>query len=180
MPQSELTIVTKRLRLVAGTAEITRAAVEDRSAFSNHLGASVPANWPEELLVDAEPWIAETLANDPDSAGWWIWYIVLTGQGDGADDVLIGNVGLKGRPDDAGMVESGWSVLEQFRCHGYATEAMRALMEWAFRDPRVMEVAAETYSHLLPSIRVMENCGMRQVAKASEDGLLRYQASRPK
>jgi ribosomal-protein-alanine N-acetyltransferase len=169
-----LTIDTSRLRLAAGTALLTKLAITNKTEFSKQLGASVPTNWPEELMVDAEPWVADVLEKDPESAGWWIWYVVRRRHLD-QGDTLIGTVGLKGRPDSDGKVEAGWGMLEQFRCHGYATEAALALMDWAFADQRVTCITAETYPDLASSIRIMEKCGMSPVGKGSEEIVIRYQ-----
>jgi RimJ/RimL family protein N-acetyltransferase len=68
-------------------------------------------------------------------------------------------------------------VLEQFRRRGLATEAAMALIDVAFAAG-ASEVAAETYPSLLPSIRVMEKCGMIATGAGSEPGTLRYSRRR--
>ncbi|MEJ0007743.1 MAG: GNAT family N-acetyltransferase [Steroidobacteraceae bacterium] len=81
--------------------------------------------------------------------------------------------GIKQAPDSAGCVEVGYSVLEQFRRRGLASEAVMALMSLAFANGAA-EVAAETYPSLLPSLRVMHKCGMTEVGAGSEPGTVRY------
>jgi ribosomal-protein-alanine N-acetyltransferase len=101
-----------------------------------------------------------------------VWYIVRLG-GRGEPATAIGLVGYKGPPNADGVVEVGYGVLEQFRRRGYATEAVAALIQRAFADPRVTRVAAETYPELIPSIGVMEINGMRFVGPGSEDRVIR-------
>jgi RimJ/RimL family protein N-acetyltransferase len=86
---------------------------------------------------------------------------------------LVGTCGFKGAPDADGRVEVGYSVLEQFRCRGLATEAVAALIRAAFAAG-ASEVAAETYPSLLPSLRVMEKCGMIPLGAGSEPGTVRH------
>jgi hypothetical protein len=47
--------------------------------------------------------------------------------------------------------------MEMHQRQGYATEAVGALLSWAFQGPAVQMVVADTLPGLTPSIRVMEN-----------------------
>jgi RimJ/RimL family protein N-acetyltransferase len=71
---------------------------------------------------------------------------------------LIGNAGFKGGPKD-GFVEIGYNMLEMHQRQGYATEAVGALLSWAFQSPAVQMVVADTLPGLTPSIRVMKKSG---------------------
>jgi RimJ/RimL family protein N-acetyltransferase len=63
-------------------------------------------------------------------------------------------------------------MLEEHRGNGYCTEAVRALIVWAFGQPDVQKVIALTLPELLPSIRVMEKCDMVFVGNGPvEDGM---------
>jgi ribosomal-protein-alanine N-acetyltransferase len=97
--------------------------------------------------------------------------VVLT---QGGNRKLIGLVAFKGPPDQNGVLETGYSVLENYQKRGIGTEATRAIMEWAFQDPAVQRIDAETFPELRPSIRVMERCGMRFLGKGSEERTIRY------
>jgi RimJ/RimL family protein N-acetyltransferase len=160
-------LATERLRLVAASAELTRLAVEDRTAFARELGARVPGSWPYELLIDAQPWIASKMADVPHELGWWMWYSI-------RGDTLIGTAGLKGPPDPRGVVEIGYGLVPEEEGHGYGTEAARAVFGWAARDPRVRRIVAETFPSLPRSVRVMEKLGMTLEGPGSEEGTIRY------
>ena len=45
-----------------------------------------------------------------------------------ADGAVIGAAGFYGPPDDTGAVRVGYGLAESARGHGYATEALRALL----------------------------------------------------
>jgi RimJ/RimL family protein N-acetyltransferase len=118
------------------------------------------------------------LESEPAASGWGLWYVVRDEPG--APRVLIGNGGFKGKPVD-GCCEIGYSLLPGHQRFGYATEAARALVKWAFEHPEVNRVSAETLPELTASIRVMEKCGMRYVGDGvPEQGLrtVRYQIAR--
>jgi RimJ/RimL family protein N-acetyltransferase len=58
-------------------------------------------------------------------------------------------------------IELCWAVLPKHQGRGYATEAGRALVEFAFNDFRLKRVVACTDRTNLVSRRVMEKIGMR-------------------
>lgn len=85
------------------------------------------------------------------------WLMVIEEERFGA-----GLIGFKGSPDAEGRVEIGYGTDPAMRSRGYTTEAARALIGWAFADPRCTTITA---SHVLKenisSIRVLEKVGMQ-------------------
>jgi [ribosomal protein S5]-alanine N-acetyltransferase len=113
-------------------------------------------------------WVLRSIEVNAPADPWHFYYLLLR-----ESRTLIGTCGFKAAPDADGRVEVGYSVLEQFRRRGLATEAVQALMQAAF-EAGASEIAAETYPSLLPSLRVMEKCGMTLVGDGSETGTIRY------
>ena len=116
-------------------------------------------------------WTYEKLKANPSSAGFFTWYVVLT---EGDRRKLIGLVAFKGPPDQAGTIGAGYSILEAYQQRGIGSEATRAIMQWAFRNPAIRRIDAETFPGLRHSIRVMERCGMKFLGPGSEPGTIRY------
>jgi len=162
---------TPRLRLVEATAPLLRAEGDDRALFGRLLNARVPAEWPPELYDDdARLWTLNAVESRPQHAGWWMYYVLL--EGDGPE--LAGVCGYKGPPSEDGTVEVGYGIIPAHRRRGYATEATAALVGRAFADPRVTRVIAETLPELTPSIGVMEKLGFTFEGDGSEPGVIRY------
>ena len=115
----------------------------------------------------------------PGEYGWGVWYFLLRDDLSGSR-VAIGNGGFKGPPTAEGAVEIGYSLLVEHHGKGYATEAIGALLAWAFGQPEVRLVIAETLPQLIPSIRLLEKCGFRFVGPGSdpEPGAIRYELPR--
>lgn len=67
----------------------------------------------------------------------------------------------------AATVGVGYVIARSHQGKGYATEALRAVIDWAFRQPSVYRVNASTDVDNIASRRVMEKAGMRR------EGLLR-------
>jgi ribosomal-protein-alanine N-acetyltransferase len=120
---------------------------------------------------------AAQLRRDPGMAGWLSWYYVLVDRASGRR-TLIGCGGFTSRPVD-GTVATGYSLLPSYRGKGFATEAVRALAEWAFGHPEVRKIIAETLIENEPSVRVLKRTGFRRAKKASEPGHLRFVLNRP-
>jgi RimJ/RimL family protein N-acetyltransferase len=86
----------------------------------------------------------------------------------------VGICAFKGMPNASGQAEIGYSVLPELHARGYATEAVRALVSWALGHPFVTEVVANTYSHLLASITVLERNGFQSVGAPDSSGQVQY------
>lgn len=85
---------------------------------------------------------------------------------------VVGTAGFKGPPDEGGVVEIAYAIAPGHRGRGYATEAAGALVAFAFADERVRVVRAHTLPEVSASTRVLEKCGLLQIAKVvdPEDG----------
>jgi RimJ/RimL family protein N-acetyltransferase len=131
---------------------------------------------PDEILAKYEGgfppevsplWIEKLrLARGPDP--WVLGFHVI----DAASQAIVGSAAFKGEPDAAGVVEIAYGTDERFRGRGYATTAARALIDFAFADPRVRLICAHTMPGALASARVLEKCGFARVPDVvdPEDG----------
>ena len=77
-----------------------------------------------------------------------------------ADGKAIGGIGFKGRPDD-GRVEVGYGLVPSARGHGYAAEALVALLAVA-ADHGLSRVVADTTGDNVASQRTLERAGFRR------------------
>ena len=171
-------ITTKRLQLIAATLESLAAEAHDRAKLSRLLNADVPADWPPPLNDDASlRFLADRLTARPDSVGWLAWYFIRSEPP--APRVVIGNGGFKGLPSNDGVVEIGYSLFPEFHHQGYATEAVTGLVQWAFANPVVRRVTAQTLPGHRASIAVLERAGFAPMPQPIEPGLLGFAKDRP-
>lgn len=154
MPPME--IQTANLRLVAQTPEEALAMVESLSPADR---AEVSPVWLARVraLTAADPWV--------------LGFAVRLR----TDDTAIGSCGFKGPPDQAGIAEIAYGIDPDFQGRGYATEAARALTNYAFGDSRVRLVCAHTFEKDNASTKVLTKCGFRDAGDVidPEDGLVR-------
>jgi RimJ/RimL family protein N-acetyltransferase len=151
-------LVSSRLRLVALTPELAERQISDRMGFFDALGVEPEPGWPPELMDEAAMrWTRDRLAAHPGDVGWYAWVYISP-----VMHRLLGTGGFKGAPDADGQVEIGYSMLTSYREQGLATEGVNALIEWAYRDPRVKRIVAHTRDDRDASHRVLEKAGFVQ------------------
>jgi RimJ/RimL family protein N-acetyltransferase len=159
------------MRLVPANAATAVAEAEDLGRLSQLIEAKVPADWPPEILRDAQDVFLAMYREHPDWVGWLHWYGI---RADQPESTLCGSVGFMGPPDPTGMIEVGYSVLPAYQRDGIAKEMVAAIVQWASRQPGVTRIEAETTPSNVGSIRVLEANHFSILSEAREPGAVRY------
>jgi RimJ/RimL family protein N-acetyltransferase len=149
-------ISTPRLDLISLEPEALRL-IERGEVFELErlLGCSVPAGWIES--IPAAQRIAQ-LEADPAEQPWLVRAMVLRGTGR-----IVGQAGFHEPPDADGTVELGYEVVPRHRRHGYAREAVIALMAWARGTGRVKRFRACVAPANLASRELLATLGFERV-----------------
>jgi RimJ/RimL family protein N-acetyltransferase len=174
----DTTVHTDRLRLeVLDLPAIESLLAGDLRALEAATGAHFRWPAPPPYMAEALPDVRERLRVRPEEAPWWTWLIVRQDTGE-----AVGSVALAGPPDPSGAVLVGYTVYPEHEGHGFATEAVRGMIGWAFRQPGVRQVRALAPVWNTPALRVAENVGMRPVGSDQDDDVgevLVYAVSAP-
>jgi RimJ/RimL family protein N-acetyltransferase len=174
---AEQIIETPRLLLITVTEAMLRAD-QKKDGLGALLGAVVPSTWPPQYWDDrAIDYLYERIHRNPLYRGW-CRYVALK-QAAGALPVLIGGCGCTESPETLEEVELGYSILKEFRRHGYVTEAINGLVPWIFRYSPVQSVCAQTYPHLAASIGVLRKCGFVLDGTGKDPGTVLLRLKRP-
>lgn len=171
------TLTTRRLALVPLDAALLAAvAAGDRAAAP----FTWPAWWPDE--VDREH-VARWRDRAPGFEGGDDWGPRALIDGEGR---MVGHAGfhLPPRPLDealadpsfsgelepaaGGVVEIGYTVFPEHRRRGYATEAVAALVDWAFDTGEVTTVVATVAPDNVPSLAVLDRAGFRPIGTCAD------------
>ncbi|MFS0689692.1 GNAT family N-acetyltransferase [Sporosarcina sp. 179-K 8C2 HS] len=144
-------IETNRLKLIACTPEFLSTISPEDYEIRDHVKGHV----------------AE-LQNDESQLGWGVWFVV-----DKETDTIIGDIGFKGKPSEDHTTEIGYGIVPSAQNKGYATEAVGALIEWAFAFGEVKIVIAECVEENSASIKVLEKLGFRQIGRV--DNMLKWE-----
>ncbi len=149
-------IETENLKLIPCELKHFEAILHDAKRLEGMLGVSIADGWMS--FPEAIPHGYENLKADPDVLGWWMYLFM-----HGADKMLIGLGGFKGRVDEAGMVEIGYEIAPDYRNRGLATEAAQGMVDYAFSQPGIKIVDAHTLAEANPSTSVLEKIGMKNI-----------------
>lgn len=123
------------------------------------LGSIDPAQTENRILAYVEHWKAR---------GYGVWAVEEVKSG-----VFVGRVGLvhhddwTASPHDA---EIGWALSHAVWGRGYATEAARAVLDWARERPDLRVIISITRPDNLRSRRVMEKLGLTYQGEATWHG----------
>jgi RimJ/RimL family protein N-acetyltransferase len=171
--RSAPTLETGRLRLRAHRLEDfepIRAMLGD-GALMRHISGAQPRedSW-RRMLTAPGCWAL---------LGYGYW--VVERREDGA---VIGQAGLADykramKPSIEGLPELGYVFAAQAHGRGYASEAVRAILEWSDREVRAAQIVAIISHDNAPSIRVAERAGfaVREEALYNGEPLLLFRRS---
>ena len=149
------TIETSRLRLAPLGAAAIEALLQGASGRVADLTGLVWPDEPPPTLLPHLPLIRDRLEGG-DDPHWWIWSVA------GRDDpVALGAVGFSGPPDEHGLAWVGYALYPEHRRSGYATEAVRAVIDRAFEEPALRAVLATIAPDNDASRALARRVGMR-------------------
>jgi ribosomal-protein-alanine N-acetyltransferase len=145
---------TPRLNVVLQTREDLEQMIE---ALTDYARAQISPDWLARMRATKEP--------DP-----WAYGFQLVQRETGE---AVGTCSFKGPPVD-GIVEIAYGVDPPHEGNGYATEAARALVDFAFASGQVRLIRAHTLPDAAASKRVLAKCGFDYVGETidPEDGLV--------
>jgi len=152
-------IETERLRLYPLTLAQLRRALADYTGVAHAYGATAPPMRFWERHTKRKIHRAKSFLIGCNPKSWALttsWFIIVPSIGK-----LIGEVGFKGSPTDRRAVEIGYNVFECFRGNGYMSEAVDAMVRFAFfqTDYQVDRIKAFTLPKNIASHRVLEKNG---------------------
>lgn len=148
---------TRRLILYALTREKLELALNDVEQLAAELEIeATPDVFSEESRQAMMIKISRMDHAEQCLHSWYTYFLLVRAE----DRVAVGVCGFKGAPSLFGSVELGYATHEGFRSLGYMTEAVRALVKWAFEHPNCRHVTAETLPDNLASQRVLIKAGL--------------------
>ncbi len=142
---------TNRLKLYAASQEQMEKFIASQSV---------------DVLKAAYTEMLEGCLSHSDQWEWYaIWMIELK------DGTHIGELCFKGVSEE-GTTEIGYGIAENYQGCGYATEALAALVDWAFHQPEIKCVLAETEEANIASQKVLSKAGFLPTGESGAEGPL--------
>jgi len=166
---AQVQLETEHLSLRPLPAVAAAALPHDRERAARILGAALDPDWP---LDDIAGNLRLQAAAPPGEEPYGVWAVI-----ERATGIVVGEIGFEGHPA-AGSVEVFFSIVPSRRRRGYAAEATRALVGWAFQQPGVDHVHARCQPQNFASIATLQRSGFHLTRE--ESGLLHWRATDPR
>lgn len=152
-----LTLKTERLLLIALSRSQLELALHDIPRLAAELQIELsPAVFSDESRQAMMIKMSRMEHVSSDMHPWYTYFLLVQSE----DRQAVGVCGFKGGPTPFGSVEVGYAMHEAFRNHGYMTEAVRAMVQWAFTQDACQRVTAETLRDNYASQRVLQKAGL--------------------
>ncbi|GAA4352820.1 hypothetical protein GCM10023185_12850 [Hymenobacter saemangeumensis] len=166
---------TSRLTLIAASRALLTAELHKPHYFPVLLGSALPAVWPPVVTgPDSRPQqLALLTEGGRTAAGWYSWYALRKAH-DGTPRTLIGVGGFLGPPDAAGTVEIDYSVADEWRGQGLATELVAGLVQQAAATGMVRRLLARPAADNPGAQQVLRRNGFAETATLP-DGRLSFE-----
>jgi RimJ/RimL family protein N-acetyltransferase len=152
-------IRTHSLRLIAVELFHVEALSRDKRELAEVLGVAVPEGWPQFPEAFSSPDGGPRRSERPPTDWRDYFFVHPLGRS------LVGNGGFAGDPDDSGVVEIGYEIAPEHQNRGFATEAARAMIGYAFAHEEVRAVVAHTLGETNASNAVLRKAGMSFAAE---------------
>lgn len=148
-------LFTERLILRPITFEDKQAILDYRPDEE----ANKYQGWIPNTLEDIEEFIGK-LSQKPNLPGSWFQMAIIEKE----SGELIGDLGIQFLQNDNQQVELGYTLNKNYQGKGYATEALKAVINYLFIDLQKHRITASSDPNNMPSIRVLEKLGFRKEA----------------
>ena len=152
-------ILSDRLDLRWMSPRFIEASLDGRLEDAGKaLGASLPAWWPDDEPRRRLLMRLAQMREDPPSAEW-----LLRGMVSRSDKRLVGVINFHGPPDGRNRAELGYTVFEEHRRQGYASEAAVAMIRWACAERGVETFVVSISPSNEASLGMAAKLGFEQV-----------------
>ncbi|HZX03973.1 GNAT family N-acetyltransferase [Kribbella sp.] len=122
------------------------AAYRSDPAVAHFQGWEAPVS-----LADAQQQVERFAQADPEAAGWFQYAVAL-------DGVLIGDLGVN-LHENLMQADIGFTFATEYQGQGYASEAVRGLLQYLFVDRALHKVSAECDARNTASALLLERVG---------------------
>jgi len=155
-------------RLTTERLVIRRFTVADADAFASYRSDEDVSRYQDwdcpYPVLDAETFIAAMQHRDPGAPdGWFQFAVTLSGPRS-----LIGDVALGVDRVEPRHAELGFTFAAGSQRQGYATEAVRAVVEYAFSTLAMHRVSSRTDTRNLRAQHLLERLGFRREGESRE------------
>lgn len=144
-------LLSERLILIPFTLKLCKNILNNDFSDLVKLNLVRGINWPDKDVVETLPKIIRNLTKVDYPTGFESWMIVKRDTRE-----IIGDVGFKGFNFVEKSCDIGYGIVKEERKKGYAEEASRMLIEWAFSNDFLDKITACCLIDNIDSIKLLK------------------------
>lgn len=156
-------LVTDRLILIPFTIQICRNLLNDDFSDLDILNLKKGRSWPDTDVVETLPKIINNLSKVETPTGYESWMIIKKETLE-----IIGDLGFKGFNYNEGNIDIGYGIIKEERRKGYAEEAVKEIIKWAFSNEMVKEITANCLVENTNSINLLTKFNFTELRTENE------------
>jgi [ribosomal protein S5]-alanine N-acetyltransferase len=156
-------LITERLILIPFTLNICKNILNKEYKDLEALSIKKGISWPDADVIDTLPRIINNLNKVEHPTGYESWMII-------KKDTLevIGDLGFKGFNYESENIDLGYGIIQEERQKGYAVEAVKEIIKWAFSNERIKEITANCLAQNISSINILNKFNFKQIKVENE------------
>ena len=127
------------------------------------MGLRKGKSWPDNDVIETLPKIINNLSQVESPTGFESWMIIRNDTFE-----IIGDAGFKGFNYIDKNADIGYGIIKEERRKGYAEEAVKELIKWAFSKEIVKEITAGCLLDNVSSINLLKKLNFIETTKDKE------------
>ena len=154
---------TERLTLIPFTLAICRNILKNDFSDLYNLGLQKGKGWPDKEGMETLPKIINNLSKVKEPTGYESWMII---KNDSFE--IIGDAGFKGFNSLEQNADIGYGIVIAERRKGYAEEAVKELLRWAFSNENTKEITAACLLNNVGSVNLLKKLHFEERSRSNE------------
>lgn len=130
-------LITERLILVPFTIQVCKNVLNGDYSDLESRNFKKGKSWPDNDVIETLPKIINNLSKVESPTGFESWMIIKKETFE-----IIGDLGFKGFNYKDKNIDIGYGIIKEERRKGYAEEAVKEIIKWAFSNEIVKEITA--------------------------------------
>ncbi|UOX35558.1 GNAT family N-acetyltransferase [Flavobacterium sediminilitoris] len=156
-------LTTERLILIPYTIQICENIINKNFSNLFDMGLKRGKSWPDNDVIETLPKIINNLSQVESPTGFESWMIIKKETLE-----IIGDLGFKGYNHKEENIDIGYGIIEEERRNGYAEEATKELIKWAFSTGLIKEITAKCLIENTGSINLIKKLNFIEAKRDHE------------